>query len=380
MCIRDSFGAVRDKAPSDPTRAPYYSQGPGPNPTTDGGPQSPDARAPDGAPLGPPPPTLLAKLVQVSNPRRLAIANDRVWVRGAIGLAFLDSRGPSGPTEIGQLPEAGGVTFDLGTTAVVLAATGNSACTATVVGQKTARWCYDLTSPTRADASTTYINGLLAVGSQIITIAGSRGIFVDYPTYIGNGNLDGVIAPGEIAGMALTTSNQGLIAVVRNQPSIRLTTNPIGVSDMSANTIATFTAPYDPFVGRIEIASNVTEVFFASGRPDTLRGGIFRKKFSEAGPAPGTLLTETNVPYASGADGTTMAADANYVYWAGGAAGPMAMSTCTTKPVAPKALFPSAGAQDNTTFAVAKAGSKLFFATNDGRVYSMDPPAVEACP
>ena len=70
----------------------------------------------------------------------------------------------------------------------------------------------------------------------------------------------------------------------------------------------------------------------------------------------------------------------SYVYWGGGAAGPMAMSTCTTKAVAPKALFPTVGAQDNTTFAVARSGSKLYFATDDGRVYSMDPPAAEACP
>ena len=56
------------------------------------------------------------------------------------------------------------------------------------------------------------------------------------------------------------------------------------------------------------------------------------------------------------------------------------MSTCTTKTVSPKALFPTAGTQDNTTFAVARSGAKLFFATNDGRVYSMDPPSPEACP
>ena len=372
------FGAVRDKAPSDPTRAPYYSQGPGPTPGTDGGPLSPDARAPDGAPLGPPPPTLLAKLVQVSNPRRLAIANDRVWVRGAIGLAFLDARGPSAPTEIAQLPPASAITDD-GTLPVVLAATGNSACTAHVLGQKTARWCYDLATPTRADLGVTFIGGMNVFGSRIITVTPSNMLY-DYPNSGGGSTFVGIPNPAIISGTAVTSGNVIVLGFSVNEPSLRIGVSNLNNSDQSLSVLSTFAPPYDNNTGRIEISLNATEVFFSLGRPDTLAAAIFRKKLSDAGPTPGIQLTTTNVPYATGADGTTLAADANYVYWAGGAAGPMAMSTCTTKTVSPKALFPTVGAQDNTTFAVARSGAKLFFATNDGRVYSMDPPAAEACP
>jgi hypothetical protein len=94
-------------------------------------------------------------------------------------------------------------------------------------------------------------------------------------------------------------------------------------------------------------------------------------------------LTTNQVPYATGSVSPQLAADKDYVYWGGGVSGPMAISTCTTRTVSPKQLFPStggAGGQNNTTYAVVRSGNKLFFATDDGRVYSMDPPAPEPCP
>jgi len=386
------FGAVRDKAPSDPTRAPYYSQGPGPNPITDGGPLPPDARAPDGAPLGPPPPTLLAKLVQVSNPRRLAIANDRVWVRGAIGLAFLDARGPSAPTEIGQLPNIQGINLDDGNSATSLVAFGNTSCVANTIS--TARtggyWCYDLTIPGRAEIEPDGLTGLLATDSQASIIANDRSPFFVYPGTVVSGAIGPIGTSDRLAGSATGPSKQAVLAFnsATGFLGLKMTTAPYSSADMTLTFLATIPEDFrEPNPGafvippkRIDITSNATEVFFAVGARVAPRAAIFRKKYSEAGPTPGTTFTEANVPSPQNQAGTTLAADSNYVYWGGGAAGPMAMSTCTTKPVAPKALFPTAGAQDNTTFAVAKAGAKLYFATNDGRVYSMDPPAAEACP
>ncbi len=370
------FGAVRDKGPSDPNRAPYYSAEP-PNPNDgapvvlpDAGPA--DANKPDAAPPGP---LLLATLSQLQRPRKLAVANDRVWIRGDIGLAFTDARGPSTPEQI-MLPSAGGIQ-DTGGVGVSLAAAGNSACTSHVIVQKTGRWCYTLSSAL-VTKGINYVGGVASNGGQIVTAAP---VELELETPVSSSRpLFNLPSPAVVAGAAFTPLNRLLLAYITNEPSLRITLNDLTAADQPTGIFSTFPAPYDNHQSQIDIATNATEAFFTLSDAGT--GAIFRKRYADAGPTPGILLTSNQVPAPSGSGvgSTSLAADANYVYWGGGAAGPMAVSTCIARAVTPKALFPTAGAQDNTTYAVARAGTKLYFATNDGRVYSMDPPAAEPCP
>lgn len=384
------FGAVRDKAPSDPNRAPYYSSG---NPPTDGGIPL-DARAPDGAPLGPPPPTLLGQLSLVSQPRRLAIANDRLWVRGKLGLGFLDARGPSTVTEMSPLPVIQGRALDDATDPSTLAAVGNSACVANVVtdARPGAFWCYDLNVLGKAEIQPDGIQGIVPTDTQISLIVNSRQPTFVYP---GAGSSAGSLAPvdGDMAGTGLANGKQGIFAFGGSGSSfagIRITTAAYGpFLDLTLTTLGTlpsdlrtepvFPAPA-PRARPMALASNDTAVFVAANRRSTMQGVILWKRLVDAGNTPFLQLTENNVPYASGADGTSLAADATNVYWGGGPAGPMMMDACVGRTPTPRALFPSKAGQDNTTYAVARSGSKLYFATNDGRVYSMDPPASAPCP
>lgn len=373
------YGAVRDKAPSDPTRVPYYET---PEPLPDGAPPPSDAGR-DAAEGGTPGPMLLGRLTKLTRPRRIAFSNDRLWVRGEIGLGFLDARGPSTPTEISPLPATSTGSTDFGGAPVVLAVSGNDACTATVFGQKTSRWCYSLGTQTRGDGPT-YIAGLAVTkASGIVTFTRSTTLR-DYPTPVGTDTYANIPNPAVFAGAAATLDDHLIAAFIVNEPSLRLTSTLIGSQDLLFGTLATFAPPYDGHFGRIEITQNAKEVFYTLGDPNTSQGAIFRKAFANAGATPGTLLTASDVPYAPGPqsspDGPTLAIDKDYVYWAGGPAGPMAISTCTARAVTPKALFPSGSGLDNTTFAIAAAGTKVYFATNDGRVYSMPSPAPESCP
>lgn len=376
------YGAVRDKAPSDPTRVPYYET---PEPLEDGAAPPPKDAGRDGdaSEGGAPGPLLLGRLTKLTRPRRIAFSNDRLWVRGEIGLGFLDSRGPSTPTEISPLPTTSVGSNDVGGFPVVLAVSGNDACTATVFGQKTSRWCYSLGTQTRADGPT-YVGGLsVTQASGIVTVTRSNTLR-DYPTATGTDTYANIPSPAVFAGATATLDDHLIAAFIVNEPSLRLTSTLIGSQDLLFGTLATFAPPYDGHFGRIEITQNAKEVFYTLGDPNTSQGAIFRKAFANAGSTPGTLLTASDVPYAPGPqaspDGPTLAIDKDYVYWAGGPAGPMAISTCTARTVTPKALFPSGGGLDNTTFAVAAAGTKVYFATNDGRVYSMPAPAPESCP
>jgi len=370
------FGAVRDKAPSDPTRAPYYSEG---LPPPDGGPvvlpdgATPDAARPD---AGPPGPLQLARLGAVKRPRRMTVSNDRLWIRGTIGLGFIDARGPSAPTEFAPLPRIGGVDVDDGTKQVDLAVSGNQACTSTL-GVDAHAWCYNLTTPGLTTSRP--ISAIFLAGGQFARSEIGTNIFntMDGTAEATFRDLLGLT----ITGVHQTSTGRAIVTAFNGAASgIALTTNPVAfASDNPSAPLGQFPAPYSSFTGRISCTSNTTEVFCVVGDPGTMRGAIARKALAEAFSVT-TFATTADVPYTTADISTAPAADANYVYWGGGAAGPMAISTCTTRAVTPKALFPTAGAQDNTTYAVARAGAKLYFATNDGRVYSMDPPAPEACP
>jgi hypothetical protein len=384
------YGAVRDKAPSDPTRVPYYET---PEPLPDGAAPPPQdgGRDGDASEGGTPGPLLLGRLTKLTRPRRIAFSNDRLWVRGEIGLGFLDARGPSTPTEVSPLPTTSAGVNDVGGLPVVLVTSGNDACTATAFPTTTSRWCYSLGTLTRADSyniasassSVGPVVGLVSTASVGIVSFSKDKLYLDYPTFRGTGALAGP-NPAVITGVGSTVDDRLLAAFIVNEPSLRVSTAAIDVRDLSFGTLATFAPPYDGHVGRIEIARDTKEVFYTLGDPNTSQGAIFRKAFANAGATPGTLVTATDVPYAPGPqsspDGPTLALDSEYIYWAGGPAGPMAISRCTTRTVTPKALFPSGGGLDNTTFAIATAGSKVYFATNDGRVYSMPAPAPESCP
>ncbi|MBK8213802.1 MAG: hypothetical protein IPK71_08630 [Myxococcales bacterium] len=378
------YGAVRDKAPSDPSRPRYYKEEPPnpPPPTVDGG--VPEGGTPDGGDAGPKGPTLLARLTQLQNPRRLAITSSHLWVRGRIGLGFLSPNGVSTPTEIATLPAAGGVAdADNGTLPLTLSATGLSACTSTLIVQKTARWCYDLATNTRAAIDAPYTGDTIVTGSRIGTVVPS-GIELDYPTLetrrsFANRPPD----PPIVSGAFVDPGNRVYVGFVINEPSIRRAVDTLANSDQLLEIFATYPAPYDGHQGRVEFAQNADETFFTLGRPDTQAGGIFRRRTDSPSATPADALTTNQVPYATGSVSPQLAADKDYVYWGGGVSGPMAISTCTTRTVSPKQLFPSTGGvggQNNTTYAVVRSGNKLFFATDDGRVYSMDPPAPEPCP
>jgi len=374
------FGAVRDKAPSDPTRAPYYPEPPNPN---DGAPvvlpdgATPDAARPD---AGPPPPVLLGTLNQVQNPRRIVVANDRVWVRARIGIGFLDARGPSTPTEIGSLPASASGQLDDGTRLTFLAAAGNAAC---ILAPRTtldaALWCYTLSQQEPLPAND-YLYSMTSVGSSIVVVGGRGGTSAQFllPSFAGSTPLSYAFRRPN---GALARPDQRVLFAL-SDGSIEQTNTPLqpNAADPGSSVVAVPGASFIPLGGPVELALNTKGAYYTLPSSSSQTSTLFAKSFANFGATEGMPITTQNLVYPSGADTSTLAADDNYVYWGGGAAGPMAISTCTARAVTPKALFPSAGAQDNTTYAVARAGAKLYFATNDGRVYSMDPPAPEACP
>jgi hypothetical protein len=380
------YGAVRDKAPSDPNRPRYYKEEPPnpPPPTVDGG--VPEGGTPDGGDAGPKGPTLLARLTQLQNPRKIAITSNLLWVRGRIGLGFLSPSGVSTPTEIASLPPTGGI-GDPGTEPVSLTAIGLQACTATTRGQKTSRWCYDLATNRVAASSPTYVGEVIPFGTEFVAVH-REGLTLDFPQAVPMENRfggGGLPSPATVGGASATVTSEVLVAFVGNGPSLRRGLNTMDLMDQPLSVIvATFPVPYDQHVGRVEIARTDEEVYFTLGRPDTQAAGIFRRRFDAAAPTPAdALYTGPQVPYPLDSVSPQLAADKDYVYWGGGVSGPMAISTCTTRTVSPKQLFPStggAGGQNNTTYAVVRSGNKLYFATDDGRVYSMDPPAPEPCP
>ena len=365
------YGAVRDKAPSDPNRPRYYKEEPPnpPPPTGDGGTDA-----------GPPGPALIGRFSRVQNPRRIVVADGRVWVRGRIGLGFVGTSGGAAPTEMSPLPTVDGVADD-GTAPLALAATGTSACTSTTLRQTTVRWCYELDTGTRAARDVDNIGDIVAVGSTLVTVSNTTFDF-DYPTRtLVNVDVSGIPLPPTVAGAAMTPSNVPVLAYVSNEPSIRIGRLPLTTNSVEMLPFATYPAGYGTFTSRVEIVTTDTDAYVALARVSNGTGAIFRKALSDPSTTALTLVADSNVPYATGSISPTFAVDKDYIYWAGGQAGPIAMSTCRTRPVSPKAL--AAFAPDgsaNTTYAVARSGNKLFFATDDGRVYSMDPPAPEPCP
>ncbi len=389
------FGAVRDKAPSDPNRAPYYSSG---LELPDSGPTPLDGSVPDASPPPPAPPVLLATLTQLQAPRKLAIANDRVWVRGRIGLAFLDARGPSSATETSPLPTITAVA-DNGNGPSDIEAVGNSACAGTS-GPGAKLWCYTLTS--RDIVASETIAKQLVIDGKLSPV---KGAFVPSPNTAGpityhvgavslypNGTAAearmSVPPGGAVFGATMLSDGRGAFATAATfgtTGEIRVSSGPLvhGTS-VASSVLAQLPATATAIVGNdaptVVLTANSTELFFTVGNATGTSATLARRALSQAAATEATAMTTPPLPYTIGELVPTLAADANYVYWGGGASGPMAISTCTTRAVAPKALFPTAGAQDNTTYAVARSGTKLYFATNDGRVYSMAPPAAEACP
>ncbi len=376
------FGAVRDKAPSDPNRAPYYS-GEDPNPN-DGAPVAlpdgspPDVSTPDAADAAPPGPMLLATLTQVQRPRKLAVANDRLWVRGAVGLGFVDARGPAAPAQFAPLPAIAGNAADDGTKQVDLVLRGNEACAGSL-GTPGHIWCYNLTVPGVTREVPDGMIGLFSFDSQLGYVYPSGQFFsigftegsIQLPV---NGGLNGIHSTATGRAVVSITFSTGMSSVAITAAAVTAGVN------VPASPYGAAPTGYRAFTGRVGCTSNATEAFCALSDPTTLTGAIARRGLADTTAALLAIVTSTSVPYTTGDVSAGLAADDNFVYWGGGSMGPMAISTCKTRPVTAKALFPTAGAQDNTTYAVARAGTKLFFATNDGRVYSMDPPAAEPCP
>jgi hypothetical protein len=193
---------------------------------------------------------------------------------------------------------------------------------------------------------------------------------------------------GVSVGAAIAPSGRALVAMTPSPGTdgfVRLTTGPVA-SGTDANSVVLMTIPGSAttIVGMtfpvISMAATNTEAFVAIPAPDAASATLHRRAFADAAPTEPPAMPGVTLPYVLGEVSPAVAVDDAYVYWGGGASGPMAVSTCTRRAVTPKALFPSAGAQNNTTYAVARSGAKLYFATDDGRVYSMDPPAPEPCP
>jgi hypothetical protein len=374
------YGAVRDKAPSDPNRPRYYSEEPPspPPPTGDAG--VPDSGGRDAAPdAGPPRPRLLARFNQLVNPRRIVVSGSHVWVRGRVGLGFALKDGVSTPTEISPLPTVDDVADD-GTSALTLAVSGTQACTATVMRQDSVRWCYELGTQRRADRAVDHVADMFVSGSTIVT-ASRLSLDFDYPTQtLVNVDMQGIPAVPRLAGATATRNNVAMLAYVTNEPSIRLGQGTLTTNNQVFSVFANFPAAYASFSGHVEMTLNDSELFFTLGTPGGLSGVIVRKRLDAAPAIVPSVLTDSQfVPYTRGADGTTLASDAAYVYF-GSLGGPMAISTCTTRAVAPKQLAPPQSGETYISYAVARAGNKLYFATDDGRLYDMDPPPPEPCP
>ncbi|MBL9112665.1 MAG: hypothetical protein JNM74_25490 [Myxococcales bacterium] len=393
------YGAVRDKAPSDPNRPRYYKEEPPnpPPPTGDGG--VPEGGTPDGGDAGPKLPTLLGRLTQLQNPRKLAVANDRVWVRGRIGMAFLDGRGVSTPTEVSPLPTDQGAVDDGGGYPDIAAA-GNGACAVSLIQSKA--WCYDLT--TRGYTASSAVTGVVSFGGRVAVLETSfarppaatlatppRGVLKvvqpagDMPANVlgDSGGIEGVSV-----GAATTPSGRALVAMTPSPGTdgfVRLSAGPVASgTDVTSSVLMTIPGSATTVVGMtfpvMVMAATNSEAFVAIPAPDAASATLHRRAFADAAPTEPAAMPGVTLPYVLGELSPSVVVDDAYVYWGGGAQGPMAVSTCTRRAVTPKALFPSAGAQNNTTYAVARSGNKLFFATDDGRVYSMDPPAPEPCP
>ena len=270
------------------------------------------------------------------------------------------------------------------------------ACAASLINSKV--WCYDLT--TRGYTASSAVTGVVSFGGRVAALevgfVRPSGAFMNPPRGVLKivqplGELPAHVV-GEVEGVSLgaavAPSGRALVATTASPGTdgvVRLTSVPIApnvdapssillVIPGSATTLVGATVPV------ISMAANTTEAFIAIPAPDAASATLHRRAFPDAAATEAAVIPGVVLPFVIGELSPSIVADDAYVYWGGGASGPMAVSTCTRRAVTPKALFPSAGGQNNTTYAVARSGNKLFFATDDGRVYSMDPPAPEPCP
>lgn len=377
------YGAVRDKAPSDPTRVPYYET---PEPLPDGAAPiqdaGPDAR--DAAEAGPKGPTLIAKLTQINEPARITTAGSLIWVRGKIGLALIDS---GGPNEIPVLPTINGTDYETRDRARFLAASGNVACTA----GDTAYWCYNRTTLQTSKDDFFALAGVTPVGSAFgfyettgVSFTGST-LNARFVPVFTNGMFGAALKPGGQALVAVTNPN--------GFAEIQLSGNAVALNaDLPHSTFAKYPAPYQDRPAIVDIATNSTEAFFTGGATTpTFKGAIFRREFASAGATDATLLTDVNVPYVQYIDDAvpagvsrirvpTLAVTKDFVVWGAGPGGVRAISTCTARAVAQRSLFSGPNAAQDSVYAVTIRGTEVLFATLDGRVFSVDLPPAESCP